>query len=301
MVLCEIMNQSELGFLETWILLTIAAWISLFLTSGLPFAYYYMFPTYEKWLVKTNRNYPAPEMVRSELFKSAKGVIFVTFCPTLALYLAKIGKFSKAYCGIEDYTRELAQFVFVFFAVDFFEWGWHYMGHRFDTLWAVHKPHHKYHNPTPWAVIADDAPDEIARGSPLFLLPMLMPINLELLFLQFILFFNFYGTLIHTGIDFSFLPIHGQTWLNTPYHHHIHHALSTKNKPMHTGFFLQIWDRTMGSVYAGEKCYCSVCDIKAGNRTPEAWEKMKAEIPDYTVLLKPSFWWNWEEKEVKEE
>ena len=107
-----------------------------------------MFPTYEKWLKKTNRNYPSPEMVRSEMFKSAKGVLSVTLCPTLALYLAKIGMYSKAYCGVQDPWRELAQFIFVFFAVDFFEWGWHYMGHRYDRLWAVHKPHHKYHNPT---------------------------------------------------------------------------------------------------------------------------------------------------------
>lgn len=106
-----------------------------------------MFPTYEKWLKKTNRNYPSPEMVRSEMFKSSKGVLTVTLCPTLTLFLSKFG-YSKAYCGIEDYGREFAQFIFVFFAVDFFEWGWHYMGHRFDALWQVHRPHHRYHNPT---------------------------------------------------------------------------------------------------------------------------------------------------------
>lgn len=68
-------------------------------------------------------------------------------------------------------------------------------------------------------------------------------------------------------------------------------------KPMHTGFFLQIWDRAMDSVYKGEKCHCAECDVKAGNRTPEDWEKMKQDLPDYSVLLKPSFWWNWVETE----
>jgi hypothetical protein len=80
----------------------------------------------------------------------------------------------------------------------------------------------------------------------------------------------------------------------------IHHALSTKNKPLHTGFFLQIWDRAMGSVYRGEKCYCAACDVKAGNRTPEDWEKIKKDIPDYKILLSPSFWLNWTE-DPKEE
>lgn len=261
-------------------------------------SYYYVNPTYDKWLVKTNRNYPSPEIVRSEIWKSAKGVISVTLSPTLALYLAKIDYGSKAYCGLEKgWEHELGQFFLLFLLVDFYEWGYHYCGHTFDRLWNIHKPHHRYHNPTPWAVIADDAPDEIVRGAPLFIIPMLMPVNLELLFLQFILVFNFYGTLIHTGIDYEYLPIHGQKWLNTPYHHHIHHALSIKNKPMHTGFVLQVWDQMMGSIYKGEKCYCSACDAKAGNRTLEHFEKI--EKPDYSVLWSFSYWWNWVEDEAK--
>ena len=35
------------------------------------------------------------------------------------------------------------------------------------------------------------------------------------------MFYCSYGTMIHTGIDFDFIPIHGQKWLNTPYHHHV--------------------------------------------------------------------------------
>jgi lathosterol oxidase len=300
-MLCEIMNNSSLGFVETWTVLTIAAWISLVLTSGIPFWYYYMNPTYEKWIVKTNRNYPPPSLVRSEAYKSLKGCIFVTLSPTLALYLAKIGMHSNAYCGIQyGIGYEVIQFVLVFFITDFFEWGWHWLGHRFDVLWEIHRPHHKYFNPTPWAVIADDAPDEIIRGSPLFLIPMLFPTNLEMLFLQFILFFNFYGTLIHTGIDYKWLSPHGTKFLNTPYHHHIHHRLSTKNKPLHTGFFLQIWDRYLGnSIYTGDKCYCSECDAKEGNRTVEAFQKLHK--PDYSVLLQPSYWLGDWVEETKDE
>jgi hypothetical protein len=37
MVLCEIMNASELGFVETWVVLTLAAWVAFFFTSGVPF------------------------------------------------------------------------------------------------------------------------------------------------------------------------------------------------------------------------------------------------------------------------
>ena len=107
-----------------------------------------MFPTYEKWLKKTNRNYPSPAMVRSEIWKTCKGVIFVTLSPTIALYMAKNG-IGKAYCGVKNgWEFEVLHFFAIFLLVDFFEWAWHYMGHKFDVLWNIHRPHHKYHNPT---------------------------------------------------------------------------------------------------------------------------------------------------------
>ena len=81
-----------------------------------------------------------------------------------------------------------------------------------------------------------------------------------------------------------------QAVLNTPYHHHLHHARSTNKKPLHTGFFLQIWDRMFGSVYDGQ-CFCTRCDAKAGNRTREAYEAVAK--PDYSVLLRPGYWWHW--------
>jgi len=232
------MNESEFGFIEIWILLTVLAWFFLTITSGIPFYYYYHKPTFEKWLIKTNKIYPKPEVVRSEAYKSLKGCIFVTLSPTLALYLAKYHLYSKAYCGNKyGWEYEMISFCAIFLLTDFFEWGWHYLGHKVDILWEVHRPHHRYYNPSPFAVIADDAPDEIARGSPLFLLPMLFPVNLELLLLQFVLVFNIYGTMIHTGIDWSFIRIHNQWILNTPYHHHIHHALSVKKKTITYWFF----------------------------------------------------------------
>lgn len=149
MVLCEIMNGSDFGFFETWLFLSIAAFFSIGTICGIPFYYYYMTPTYEKWVKKTNSKYPTVEMVRSEAYKTLKGSIFVTLSPTVALYLAKIGQHSNAYCGFQyGWEYEVGQFVVVFFLTDFFEWAWHYMGHRFGPLWEVHRPHHRYFNPS---------------------------------------------------------------------------------------------------------------------------------------------------------
>jgi hypothetical protein len=43
--------------------------------------------------------------------------------------------------------------------------------------------------------------------------------------------------------------------------HYLHHAISVKNKPYHTGFFFKLWDQLFGSMYKGE-CFCvKVCFV----------------------------------------
>ena len=294
MVLCEIMEASgeAMGFVEVWLALTVLSWISLLLTSGVPFYYLYMRPTWETWQYKTNKKFPPPHMVRSEAYYSMRGVPFVTLSPTLALYMTKHGM-GHAYCGFGSrggWPQEIAQALVVWILTDFFEWGWHNISHRFTVLWNIHRYHHHYPNPTPFAVIADLAEDEIVRGSPLFWIPMLMPTNIDALFGVF-LFFNFWGTFIHTGYDF--VTPH-QPFLNVPYHHHLHHAISTKNKPLHTGFYLPWWDTITGSVYKGE-CFCAQCDMAKGNRTPKHFEQVAK--PDYSVLADWRYWWYWPEPE----
>ena len=54
----------------------------------------------------------------------------------------------------------------------------------------------------------------------------------------------------------------------------------------------------MGSVYTGDKCYCAACDVKAGNRTKEDWEKLVK--PDYSILFEKKFWLEWTEDEAND-
>lgn len=143
------------------------------------------------------------------------------------------------------------------------------------------------------AVIADEALDEFVRGSPLLWLSFLLPrgCNIELLFAQFLVM-NLYGTALHTGVDFAWMPHQGKVGgvpiINAPYHHHIHHRLGTRNKPLHQGFFLQIWDQLMRCTYTGP-CLCAQCGRPA--RTREAYDKIVK--PDYSVLLTWKFWGDW--------
>ena len=94
---------------------------------------------------------------------------------------------------------------------------------------------------------------------------------------------------LHWGYELRWLDAH-HPWINTAFQHYVHHAKSTLNQPMHTGFFFKIWDRMAGSEYkAGpEECLCARCSIARGERSREAFAKI--EKPDYSPLLSPSFW-----------
>jgi len=219
-----------------------------------------------------------------------KGMWSATLSPALSVYLAKTGM-SKAYCGMQDYS--LGYHVFTFFLAwlgcDFFEFFYHRMGHITSFGWSQHKYHHLFYNPTPFAVIADDFVDQFARALPLLVLPLVIPINIDMLFGIFLVMFYAYGVYLHWGYELSWPDAHGY-WINSAHQHYLHHAISVRNKPYHTGFFFKIWDRLFGSLYDGP-CFCAKCSQAKGERTRERYEQAMKDKPDYSVLLRPSFWW----------
>jgi len=260
------------------------------LMSGTLFGLYYWRPTFATWRRKSNPEFPKPSMVRGEVLQMMKGIFTATFCPALALHLVNAG-WSHAYAGLGGHG--VGYLVFTFFVVwigsDLYEFVYHRLGHTYGFWWKQHKPHHVFFNPSPFAVIADDYVDQLIRSAPLLFIPMLMPVNMDLLFFTYGTFFYGYGVYLHWGYELSWLGAH-QRFINTSFQHYMHHARSTLNKPMHTGFFFKIWDQITGSQYeAGpETCLCAHCCAARGERTREAFEAI--DKPDYSPLLRPSFW-----------
>ena len=184
-MLCEISSWFGYNFFLTWTALTLIALTVLITFSTIIFYYYYVKITYEKWLQKSNPKYPSPEGVRTEIILMLKGLLSATFCPALALHLMGKQKL-QAYCGVGEYGWKylIISFFVIWLATDFFEFYYHRMGHTIDACWNIHKSHHQFFNPTPFAVIADEYVDQFVRALPLVVLPALMPINMDLLFFQ---------------------------------------------------------------------------------------------------------------------
>jgi len=227
--------------------------------------------------------------VRQEIIVLSKGMLSATLCPALSLHLAQRG-LSQAYCGVGEggYSWLIVEFLAIWITVDLWEFTYHRLGHLYDSLWAVHKHHHQFFNPSPFAVIADEYLDQFCRSLPLVIFPYLVPVNMDLMFFQFGLFFYAYGVYLHWGHELEYPDAH-HPFINTSFQHYLHHAISIKNKPYHTGFFFKLWDQICGSVYDG-KCFCVKCAQKNGERTLDLWKQV--EKPDYSPLLNPSFWLN---------
>ena len=172
--------------------------------------------------------------------------------------------------------------------------------------------------------LADEWADQLVRTAPLILLPYMMPSNIDLLFAQFAVLFYGYGVYLHwvraapcarsispppppalthsartrppstprarapQGFDSDYISPHS-SWINSSYNHYFHHAYSAGASPIYTGFFFKLWDSAVGTVNKGE-CVCSICEGAKGKRSQAEWQKVQRSLPDYSELLKLSFW-----------
>lgn len=104
---------------------------------------------------------PCPQ-VRDEVVQTLKSITVATFCPALSLWLTRHG-YSRAYCGVEPhgYAYLLFSFFVIWIGTDIWEWAYHLIGHTTRFGWEQHKPHHVFFNPSPFAVIADEAVDQV--------------------------------------------------------------------------------------------------------------------------------------------
>jgi lathosterol oxidase len=184
-MLCEISAWSGNNFFLTWMILSLIAVVVLIVFSTLIFYHYYVKITFEKWLQKSNPKYPSASGVRTEIILMLKGLLSATFCPALALHLMGRNKL-QGYCGLGEYGWQylIISFFIIWLSTDFFEFFYHRMGHTIDSCWNIHKSHHQFFNPTPFAVIADEYLDQFVRALPLVVLPAVVPINMDLLYFQ---------------------------------------------------------------------------------------------------------------------
>lgn len=286
-MLCELHVSTNLGVV--WLAISVAGLISMMLLSGSVFLFTHGYATHKTWQRKTIARYPEPERVATEIVQTSLGMFVVSVPAALAMWLAQTNR-SKAYCGfgVHGWWYDILQTFVFWIGTDFYEFFYHYCGHKFSFMWAHHKSHHHFANPSPFAVIADGAMDNIMRGLPLLLYTLVMPTNMDILVFIFAVFFYAYGVYLHCGHELDW-PNAETPFLNTSYYHIAHHAFSINQKPLHTGFFFRCWDELFGSIIPPPEIICAKKAREMGKRSLEAWQKLGG-APDYSVLLTTRFW-----------
>lgn len=288
-------HESYLGgdFLWTFAVICVLEYSFSMLMKAWLFARFYVQPSYDQWRRKTVPGFPTPRSVRQEILTYLCGAWPMCLMAATSFHMARHGM-SMAYTGLGGYGAcyMLLTVVVVTLFSDLFEYFEHWLGHAWPLYArAIHGDHHAHYNPSPFAGNSDSIPQCFFRSIPCVLIPLLMPVNLDVMFaVRLILCPTCWSTgYLHCGFEFEGQDNHfNSTLFFTNYHHNIHHTKSRGKNMYNLGAWLQVWDRAFGTLYDGE-CTCAECQCKQGARSVEAWETLKK--PDYSVLLEPSFWW----------
>ena len=257
------------------------------------FRRFYLNPTFDTWKLKYNKVYPSVPAVTNEIIALTKctltTIMLLAFSVQLGIH-GYNGLFDVRKATIKD---NVVNFIISFWAVDFYSYFYHFIGHKIPEAWTIHRFHHKFFNPTPFGVIADDCLDQLIRAMPLLFLPLAIDtLNWVVLSSVFALDM-YYGVLLHGGhenvparkvADF-FEKLCGVDIINTPLNHYLHHAISGGSTPKYCGFYVTLWDKLFGSE---DKDNLAKMLTGIGSRTEAEFKKI--ELPEYSALGTIDHW-----------
>jgi sterol desaturase/sphingolipid hydroxylase (fatty acid hydroxylase superfamily) len=194
---------------------------------------------------KTQIQATRTDQVRGEIRDGVLSMSMVMGCIAISFWSSYHG-YNKLYAAPTDYPLWMIplSIVAVFLIMEVFSWTFHWACHQSDLLWMVHKHHHRYSNPTPFGVMADQPIDMFIKASPILWIPFLFPIWDVALIGTFATMNFAYGTYLHAGFDPPWMPSPHSRYLVSVWHHNEHHAGSLKHN---FGFFTGFMDILMST------------------------------------------------------
>ena len=192
------------------------------------------------------------DQVRLELQYTCSIIPLMTL-PTVLLFLLEVRGYSKLYYGVEGIYGWLfvlmSMFTFLMFTDCLIYWI--HRGLHNPLVYAqLHKSHHKWKIPSPYASHAFHPIDGFLQSLPYHIYPFLFPLN-KILYMILFVFVNMWTVSIHDG-DYR-VPDILKPFINGSAHHTDHHLFYNYNY----GQFFTLWDRIGGSfknpsAYEGE-------------------------------------------------
>lgn len=147
---------------------------------------------------------------------------------TLPWFLAEVRGHSMLYDNISDFGLAYAILSVPFFLVftDFCIYWVHRLEHHPRLYKHIHKPHHKWLVPTPFASHAFHPIDGYAQSLPYHIFVFLFPLH-RFIYMGLFVFVNCWSILIHDSDMICNSPL--EKIINGPSHHTLHHLYFNVN------------------------------------------------------------------------
>ncbi|KAF2273834.1 uncharacterized protein EI97DRAFT_423641 [Westerdykella ornata] len=218
--------------------------LSLFLITWIfGLVIYYVFASLSYFLVfdKATFNHPKylKNQIRLEMIQTNKALPVMAM-GTAPIFLLEVRGYTKLYDRLEDAPNmwyNVLQFPLFLLFTDFCIYWIHRYLHHPLIYKHLHKPHHKWIMPTPYASHAFHPMDGYAQGLPYHIFPFLFPLQ-KCAYVFLFIFINIWTVLIHDGEYYADNPI-----INGAACHTMHHLYFNFNY----GQFTTLWDRLGGS------------------------------------------------------
>ena len=187
-----------------------------------------------------------PKFLKNQVWLEIKYTLSVLpfmAIPTILLFLLEVRGYSKLYYEVEGMYGWLfvllSFFTFLIFTDSLIYWIHRGLHNPLVYAW-LHKPHHKWKIPSPFASHAFHPIDGFLQSVPYHIYPFLFPFN-KILYIVLFIFVNVWTVSIHDG-NYS-VPNIFKPFINGSAHHTDHHLFYNYNY----GQFFTLWDRIGGS------------------------------------------------------
>jgi lathosterol oxidase len=231
---------------------------------------YFVFATASYLFIFDHDTKNHPKYLKNQVWLEIKQTL--VSLPLMAIFTApifwlEVQGYGKIYDTTEDgpgLWYNILQFpLFIMFTDCFIYWIHRGLHHKL-VYKALHKPHHKWIVPTPFASHAFHPIDGFAQSVPYHVFPFIFPLQKYAYVILFV-FINIWTILIHDGEYMTNHPV-----INGAACHTTHHLAFNWNY----GQFTTLWDRLGGSYRAPDKAYFD----KNAKMSAETWKKQQDEM-----------------------
>ncbi|KAH8664671.1 lathosterol oxidase [Xylariales sp. PMI_506] len=165
--------------------------------------------------------------IRQEIKSSMSAVPFINIM-TLPIFLAEVRGHSLLYTDVAEYGWAWMAISSVLYMIfnDFMIYWIHRLEHHPSVYKYIHKPHHKWIVPTPWAALAFHPADGYVQSLPYHVFVFICPMQ-KYLYMALFGLVQIWTIFIHDG---DMITGHWlEKFINSPAHHTLHHMYFTVN------------------------------------------------------------------------